>query len=133
MFGDAYPYKEGEITILQETDVLRWCREQVKGKEPLVARDLFLYRQNEFGNYVIAQWIGGNVKDLYIDIINLGPEGLGGFDKEKSNEFLRRVLDPLTADEILEMTTREEYNWLTMQQEDHEAEKERLAKVAIGE
>lgn len=133
MFGDAYPWKEGEITILQETDILRWCINQVKGKEPQLERDLFLYRHNLHGTYVIAQWIGGNIKDLYLDIMNLGTEGLGGFNKEKSIEFLRRVLDPLTADDILDMTNQEEYNWLAMQQEDHEWEKERMEMVARGE
>ena len=132
MFGDAYPYKEGEITILPENDAIRSMKERVKGKEPLLAKNLFWYLHNVHGNYVVAEWIG-KPKLFYIDKINLGKEGLANLSREKFDEFLRRSLEPMSAEDINSMTAEEEYKWTIMMQEDNEAEKERLAKVARGE
>jgi hypothetical protein len=132
MFGDAYPYKEGEITILPDNDALKGMRERVKGKEPLLAKNLFWYRHNTHGTFVVAEWIG-RPKLYYIDRINLGKKGLANLTRETMNTFLRRALEPMSAEEVHAMTAEEEYKWLTMMQEDNEAEKERLAKVAIGE
>ena len=132
IFGDAYPYREGEITILPDNDAIISMREQVKGKEPVLAKNLFWYRHNEHETFVVAEWIGGP-KDMYIDKINLGKQGMQGLTREKFDEFLRRSLEPMSAAEVMQMTADEEYKWNMMQQLENEKEKERLAKVAIGE
>jgi hypothetical protein len=132
MFGDAYPYKEGEITILPENDILKWCKEKTKGKDPLLSRDLFMYKHNLHGTFVIAQWIGGNIKDLYIDILNLG-QGLGSFQRDLAEEFLRRALEPMTAEDMSRLTAASEQEFLRERQEDNDAETERRAKVTRGE
>jgi hypothetical protein len=132
MFGDAYPYKEGEITILPDNDALISMRERVKGKDPILAKNLFWYRHNRHGTYVVAEWIG-RPKLYYIDKINLGKKGMSTLTKEKFDTFLRRSLEPMSAAEVEQITADEEYKWLMMQQEDSEREKERLAKVARGE
>ena len=132
MFGDAIEYKEGEITILPENDAIRAMKEAVKGKEPIMARNLFWYFHNTHKNYVVAEWIG-RPKLFYIDKINLGMKGMQGLTRERYDEFLRRALEPMTAAQMIQMTAEEEDRFLRMQQEENEAEKERLAKVARGE
>jgi hypothetical protein len=132
MFGDAYPYKEGEITVLPDDDAILSMKEKVKGKEPLLAKNLFWYRHNEHGTFVVAEWIGRPYL-YYIDKINLGKRGMQGLTKEKFDEFLRRALNPLSAQEMERITAEEEYKFLMMQQEENELEKERLEKVARGE
>jgi len=107
-------------------------REAVKGKEPLLAKNLFFYKHNVHKTYVVAEWIG-RPKDMYIDKINLGKKGMQGLTRERYNEFLKRSLEPMSAAEVERMTADEEYRWLMMQQEDQEIERERLEKVARGE
>jgi len=132
MFGDAYKYKEGEITIIPDNDTIRGMKDRVRGKEPLLAKNLFYYRHNIHGNFVVAEWIG-RPKLYYIDKINLGKKGLANLTREEYDKFLRRSLEPMTAQEVMQMTNDEEYKFLTMQQEDQAEEKERLEKIARGE
>ena len=132
MFGDAYPYKEGEITILPENDAILSMKERVKGKDPLLARNLFWYKHNIHETFVVAEWVG-RPKLYYIDRINLGKKGMQGLTRERYDEFLRRALKPMSAEEVQMMTADEEYRWMMMQQEENEIEKERLEKVARGE
>ena len=132
MFGDAYPYREGEIKILPENDTLNGMKERVKGKDPLLAKNLFWYYHPKYNNYVIAEWIG-RPKLYYIDKINLGPKGIQGLTREKYDTFLRRSLEPMTAQEVMQMQVEEEYKFHVMLQEHQAEERERLEKRARGE
>lgn len=132
MFGDAYPYKTDDITILPDNDMMDSLKERVKGKDPTLAKNLFWYRHNIWGTFVIAEWVG-RPKDLYIDKMNLGKGGMGGLNREQYDELLKRCLDPMSAAEVLAMTAEEDSKWLAMQAEENAIETERLAKVARGE
>lgn len=94
------------------SEILDWCRRQV----PDDMKDkLFLYRHRRYGTFVVARW-AAQPKWVFSDILNLGTS-LSNFDREKAQEFMKRIYAPVTAKDIIKAAEQTERVQASLQEE----------------
>ena len=100
MLGAVCQYDRKQHLLL-EPSLLEWCKAQSSNKN--VSNELFVYRQMQVGTFVIGRWVNKS-KGLFVDLVNLG-YSLGNFTRGVAQEFRRRLLAPITAEQTKKQMT----------------------------
>jgi hypothetical protein len=129
MLGMVTHYRVSEHTIIGG-EIGDFCSRIVEG-DPTRKGKIFVVRYNKIGVFVIAEWIG-EVGDVFVDVMNLG-DSLANFNKGKANELRKRMLSPATCKETELAMLNAESSYHHMLQDENEEEKDRLARIAVGE
>jgi hypothetical protein len=122
-------YDEKQHEILQGGEIVRYCQKVAPAKDrPRV----FLYRHRIYKTFVIAMWAKDRAMGIFTDFLNLG-KSLGNFNREKADEFSRRLYKPLSPKEMSQTIESTSRDYSRMRQDEDAEEAERLAKRAKGE
>ena len=123
-------YNSNEHMIIEGSGLSEWLKRLVKG-DPRREGCLFLLRYNKLGVFCICEWVGGG-RDTFVDVMNLG-KSLGNFGQKAAQELLRRLFNPITAEETSRELVRNDSDFYHGLQDEDAEETERQERVAIGE
>lgn len=122
-------YDEKQHQIIPGGELIVWC----KRKAPAKDRDrIFLYHHKTHGTFVIARWASDRAMGIFTDFFHIG-HSLGDFDRNKAQEYLRRLYAPTSAPEMARVIGQTSRDYDSSKQDENAEEQERMEKRRRGE
>lgn len=117
-------FDSAQHEILSGGEVLAWCKRETPAKE---RSRLFLYRHRLHNTFVIARWASDRAMGIFTDFLNLG-HSLSNFNKEKADEFRKRMLAPLSPKKMARTISQSSSDFSSMKQDEDAENREIVEK-----